>query len=66
MFEKEDFSFFAGRVISDSYLAKRHDIKKHEITGEAEEMMRDFIFYSTLIPLNWVLKFKKEDNKKCH
>ena len=35
---------------SESYLTTRHDLKKHEVTGEAVEMMREFIFKNLTAP----------------
>lgn len=41
--------FFAG-VKNESYFNSRRDLKKHEITGEAVEMIRKFIFENLTAP----------------
>ena len=35
---------------SESYFNLRHDLKKHEVTGEAVEMIREFIFKNLTAP----------------
>jgi hypothetical protein len=41
--------FFTGAK-SIGYIATRHDLKKHEVTGEAVEMIREFIFKNLTAP----------------
>jgi hypothetical protein len=41
--------FFAGAK-SIGYIATRHDLKKHEVTGEAVEIIREFIYKNLTAP----------------
>ena len=41
--------FFAGAK-SESYFNSRRELKKHEVTGEAVEMIREFIFKNLTAP----------------
>ena len=41
--------FFAGAK-SESYFNSRRELKKHEVTGEAVEMIREFIFENLTAP----------------
>ena len=51
--------FFAGAK-SLGYIATRHDLKKHEVTGEAVNMIREFIFKNLTTPTyNEMRKIKK-------
>lgn len=40
---------FTG-VKRETYESIRHEIKKHEVTGEAVEMVREFIFNNLTAP----------------
>ena len=41
--------FFTGAK-SESYFNSRRELKKHEVTGEAVEMIREFIFKNLTTP----------------
>ena len=51
--------FFAG-ARSESYFNSRRELKKHEVTGEAVEMIREFIFkYLTAPTYREMMKSKE-------
>ena len=46
--DDKDDRFSGAKSIG--YIATRHDLKKHEVTGEAVEMIREFIFKNLTAP----------------
>lgn len=39
-----------GGAKRESYFSSRRELKKHEVTGEAAEMIREFIFKNLTAP----------------
>jgi hypothetical protein len=45
---------------SESYFNSRRELKKHEVTGEAVEMVREFIFKNLTAPTHREMMKSKE------
>jgi hypothetical protein len=45
----------------ESYFSSRRELNKHEVTGEAVEMIREFIFKNLIAPTYREMKKSKEN-----